>query len=176
MGGGWHVEPEKFSQGIWFLHFWSNIWIASSSSIIPSFITFSNHLVFIFDHLTCKFYFPLSYFFILSLNSTLCLFIVYNKQQSLPSSLIDLMLLFLYIMLFFPFFLSFDQSDLEIVRPYFLQVPGTYWGVPPAPAPHPPGGARCGTRCRFLGKKRGGTWVPLQVPPHSLKNACQVGW
>jgi hypothetical protein len=49
----------------------------------------------------------------------------------------------------------FIHPDLEIVRLYFLQVPGTCWGVPLAPAPHPPGGARCGTRCRFLGKKGG---------------------
>jgi hypothetical protein len=56
---------------------------------------------------------------------------------------------------------------LEIVCPYFLQVPGTCWGVPLEPAPLPPGRARC----PFFGKKRGGTWVP----PHSLKNACRVG-
>ncbi|KAA1110469.1 hypothetical protein PGT21_022339 [Puccinia graminis f. sp. tritici] len=42
------------------------------------------------------------------------------------------------------------QYPLEIVRPYFLQVPGTSWGVPLAPAPHPPGGARCGTWYLFL--------------------------
>ncbi|EFP88068.2 uncharacterized protein PGTG_12515 [Puccinia graminis f. sp. tritici CRL 75-36-700-3] len=39
---------------------------------------------------------------------------------------------------------------LEIVCLYFLQVPGTSWGVPLAPAPHPPGGARCGTWYLFL--------------------------
>ncbi|EFP78211.1 uncharacterized protein PGTG_04167 [Puccinia graminis f. sp. tritici CRL 75-36-700-3] len=34
------------------------------------------------------------------------------------------------------------HRDVEIVRPYFLQVPGTSWGVPLAPTLHPPGGAR----------------------------------
>jgi hypothetical protein len=62
---------------------------------------------------------------------------------------------------------SKGRVGVEIVCPYFLQVPGTCWGVPL----HPPGGARC----QLFWQKRGGTWVPLQVPPHSLKNACQVG-
>jgi hypothetical protein len=33
------------------------------------------------------------------------------------------------------------NSILEIACPYFLQVPGTCWGVHLAPTPHPPGGA-----------------------------------